>query len=191
MEANTSVIKAPAVSFLSNEEEEWLRFINLREWWEREDQEEYLEATDHIVSLLHRVLDVLHESPDKSAKVFNEITEMVNDRLKGIGHFLVPNPHYTADADWTDPFQMISANPFLFANIEGVAGMYASLGRFLASPSVHRLSRCGTCHGLFLAPHEGPSSAVRRTRPPSVDDISDYPTDHFQQGGHFIRTQNL
>jgi len=151
---STSIIKAPVVSFLSNEEAEWVRFVNLREWWEREEQEVYVEATDHIVALLHRFLDVVSNAGDLRTGIFEEIAKLVNKRLKGIDHSLVPNPHFSSSADWTNPLEMISAKPFLFANIEGVAGMYASLGRFLASPSVHRLGRCSICKGLFLAPDE-------------------------------------
>ena len=147
MDVNASIIKDPVVSFLSNEE---------AEWWEKEEQSDYVEATDKIVALLHRVLDVLHETPDMRAKVFNEIADKVNDRLKGMDHSLVPNPRYASDADWSDPLEMISAKPFLFANIEGVVGKYASLGRFLASSSIHRLGRCDVCQGLFLAPGKEP-----------------------------------
>ena len=103
MDVSASIIKNPVISFLSNEE---------AEWWEKEEQSDYVEATDKIVALLHRVLDVLHETPDMRAKVFNEIADKVNDRLKGIDHSLVPNPHNASDADWSDQLEMISAKPF-------------------------------------------------------------------------------
>ncbi|HCR19826.1 MAG TPA: hypothetical protein DIU35_20305 [Candidatus Latescibacteria bacterium] len=79
-----------------------MRFINLREWWEKEEQSDYIEATDNIVALLHCVLDRVHETPNLRGKVFNEIADNVNDRLKGIDRSLVPNPHYASDANWTD-----------------------------------------------------------------------------------------
>ncbi len=155
MEESRAVILAPAVSFLSNEEAEWIRFVNLQAWWDREAESDYFEATGHMVDLLHQYLNALSTDPAERGRVFKEIAGEISNQLKAVDQFLVPNPHFSPGADWTDQTQVIEAKPFLFANIEGVAGMYASLGRFLASVFVRRLDRCRLCHGLFIAPDDG------------------------------------
>ena len=154
MDVNAPVIQAPAVSFLSNEESEWIRFVNLRDWWERESQADYTEATVHIAALLQRYLDALSLGMEERILAFEGIAEEISDRLRGVGQTIVPNPHYSPDADWDDPMQAIGAKAFLFANIEGVAGIYASLGRFLSSPYVRRLGRCPACRQLYIAPDD-------------------------------------
>lgn len=154
MDVNAPVIQAPAVSFLSNEESEWLRFVNLRDWWERESQTDYCEATAHILELLQRYLDALSLEMEERILAFEGIAEEISDRLRGVGQTIVPNPHYSPDADWSNQMQAIGAKPFLFANIEGVAGIYASLARFLSSPYVRRLGRCPACCGFYVAPDD-------------------------------------
>ena len=43
---------------------------------------------------------------------------------------------------------------YISVDIEGVAGIYASLGRFLSSPYVRRLGCCPECSRLTIAPED-------------------------------------
>ena len=99
--------------------------------------------------------NTISNEPVDRIRVFREITGKITGRLKAVDQSLVPNPHFFPDACWTDLTQLIEAKPFLFANIEDVVGMYASLGGFLASAFVRRLGRCRFCHGLFVIPDDG------------------------------------
>ena len=147
-------MEAPVVSFLSKEEAEWVRFLNLREWWEKEGQTSYVEAVDHMVVLMRRFLDSLHKDRGERLTTFVEIAEEISGKLKLMDQTVVPNPQFSPSSDWTDLTQSIETRPFLFANIEGIAGMYASLARFLSGAFVRRLGRCLYCNGLFLAPDD-------------------------------------
>ena len=75
-------IEAPVVSFLSKEEAEWVRFLNLREWREKEGETSYVEAVDHLLVLLHRFLDSVPKESVERLSAFTEIAEEISGNLK-------------------------------------------------------------------------------------------------------------
>ncbi len=117
-----------------------------------------------MLVLLHRFLDSMPKERVERLSAFTEIAEEISGNLKLMDQTIVPNPQFSPDARWTDLAHAFEARPFLFANIQGVAGMYASLGRFLSGAFVGRLGRCHYCNGLFLAPDDS-----RHTYCPGMD----------------------
>ena len=107
-----------------------------------------------MVLLLHQFLDGFSKDQEERTEAFVEIAEAISKQLRAIDQKIVPNPQFSPDADWNDRTQIISAKPFLFANVEGIAGMYASLARFLSGPFVRRLGRCQACNALYLTPDD-------------------------------------
>ncbi len=154
MQEEALIIQAPVISFLRSEETEWIRFVNLKTWGEQEDQTEYVEAVDHMALLLHQFLEGRSKDLEERRDIFAEIAEAISRQLRAIDQKVVPNPQFSPDADWNDRTQIIATKPFLFANVEGIAGMYSSLARFLSSPFIRRLGCCQACNALYLAPDD-------------------------------------
>ncbi len=148
------IVLAPKVSFLGREETEWIRFVNLRKWLVQEGHSEYVRAEDHMVLLLERYLDALALDAEERQTALEELAEEISVRLKGVYQTIVHNPHFSPDVGRTDRTHGIETRPFLVANIEGIPGMYASLGRRLSGPFVLRLGRCRSRKGLFVAPDD-------------------------------------
>jgi len=144
------VVAAPTTAFLDEDEARWIVFTNLRSFWDRDDQQDFAQATDHILQLLHRFLDAASEEHDE------EIANEINEAMTGLNQVIVPNTMYRPGADWNDISDRISTKPFLLGNLEGVAGAYTSLGRFLTCRYVARLKRCQGCGGIFIAPTDDP-----------------------------------
>jgi hypothetical protein len=109
-----------------------------------------------MVHLLESYLDALALDADDRQASLEKLAEEIGTRLKGVYQTVMPNPHFSPDAQQTQGADRIETRPFLFANITGIPGMYASLGRFLSSPYALRLGRCRSCKGLFVAPDDGP-----------------------------------
>ena len=153
------LVVAPTTAFLDENEARWIVFVNLRDFWERDRQTDFTKATDHIVDVLHRYLDALDMEPEPRQDRFAGIASEINQAMTGLMQVIVPNSMYRPGADWEDVSDRISTKPFLFGNLEGVAGAYASLGRFLTCRYVGRLKRCTNCRGIFIAPDDpGPAT---------------------------------
>lgn len=158
------LIAAPTTAFLDEDEARWIVFVNLHEFWSRDHQEDYTEATEHILDLLGRYLDAIPEDPDLRSETFGVIATEINKAMIGLNQIIVPNTLYRPGANWNDISDRISTKPFLLGNLEGVAGAYASLGRFLTSRYVVRLKRCQKCKRLFIAPTEEPWTHCPRAK---------------------------
>ena len=122
---------APVTSFLDGEEARWIVFINMKPFWESDGKVDFLEAADHIVSLLNRYFDAHGEAEEERQIELERIAREVNEALKDLKFMLVPNPVYSPEADRDDPSQKAEVKSFIQGDPEGVSGIYASLVRFL------------------------------------------------------------
>lgn len=148
------LIYAPRMSFLEEEEARWIVSVNLHNFWDRDAESDYTEATKRIISLLHQYLDALQKDPETRVIIFKQITQEINENLKSLNRVIVPNPLYSPGSDPTDPSKRFEAKPFLLGDLESVAGMYMSLVRFIVGRYLSRLGRCQICGSLFLAPDD-------------------------------------
>jgi hypothetical protein len=153
------VVVAPTTAFLDEDEARWIVFVNLQSFWDRDHQEDFTRATGHIHDLLNRYLDAVPQEPDVRLETFTLIANEINEAMGGLNQVIVPNTMYEPGSDWNDISDRISTKPFLFGNLEGVAGAYASLARFLTCRHVNRLKRCRSCNGLYISPTEGDDDA--------------------------------